>query len=167
MMNFQLVITIVSFAMVNVVHAAKCQGSDGNWYPYNSPQCDIVSQDEIDPRIELERAAQAREDKRLEYDANFQQQRIDLLRLEQQRKMMELQYSSHAQNRALRMDERKVDLLESEVNADRQYTKEIQNDERIQRNISNIQQTIDIRKDAEAARLGVTRQQYDVIRNKY
>jgi len=166
-MNFQLVIIIASFAIVNVVYAAKCQGPDGNWYPYNSPQCDIVSQDNIDPRIELERAVQSREDKRLEYDADFQQQQIDLLRLEQQRKMMELDYAAQAQHRSLRLNERKFDLLESEVNADRQYTKEIQNDERIQRHVDNIRQTIDIRRDAEAAHLGVTRQQYDLIRRKY
>jgi hypothetical protein len=163
-MNIKIMLFVVPCLVVNLTHAAKCQAPDGNWYPYNSPQCDA---DALDPSFELERAVQMREDKRLEYDAEFQRQRLDLLRLEQQRKMMELEYSAHGQKRTLRLEERKFDLLENEVHANRRYSNEVQNDERIQRNIDNIRQTIDIKKDAEAARLGVTRQQYDVIRNKY
>ncbi|GEM_PF-5789782 len=166
-MNAKLVICIGVLAVCHTAHAAKCQAPDGKWYPYHSPQCEAAAEAAFDPRLELDRAVQMREDKRLEYDAGFQQQRLDLLHLEHQRKMLELEYSAQSQQRSLRMEERKVDLLESETTADRQYTREIQNDARIQRNISNIQQTIDLKKDAEAARLGVTRQQYDVIRNKY
>lgn len=86
--------------------------------------------------IELAKQAEDREDKRLEYEAN-------------------------AGKRTLDMQERKLDIVEREVNANRKAIDEYNNYLRIQRNVEQIKQAIDIQRDAAAARLGITREQYD------
>jgi len=120
-----------------------------------------------DTERERERAARegqlALENERLK-------QQIEILRLEQVRRDKELEYSAQERDRLLRIEERRQDLAEREIQADRKHIDRSSDREYVNQTsqdvINNANRTVELQKDAAAARLGITRAQYNALESE-
>lgn len=103
------------------------------------------------------------EAERLRYENELLQEHLALQRLQQQIRALELQYRTNAATRALSMEERKLDIAEREINSNRAYIDDVRNDAKISRNVARIEKTIELQRDINAAKHGLSRRQYDAI----
>jgi len=115
-----------------------------------------------EPAAMIESAAQER---RLELENERLKQQIEVLRLEPARRDRELEYSAQERDRLLRIEEKRQELAEKEIQADRAHIdrdsdRQYQN-QTSQDIVDNLNRTVELQKDAAAARLGITRQQYN------
>ena len=115
-------------------------------------------------------AIQAIEAKRLEAEAEqlrykneLYQEQLALQRLEQQRRALQMQYQANARARMLDMEQRQLDMAEWQVTSDRAYLEAARNDAQISRNVERIEKAIDLQRDINATKQGVSRRQYDAI----
>ncbi len=115
----------------------------------------------------LKLAKQERRLQELEYANQNMQDKIRLEAQEQDRKDRRLEYQSNAGNRILNLEERRQKLNESETNYERQHTNEMRTEDRSRSRIYSMNREIEIRKDMQARKLGVSRKKYDeILRNR-
>jgi colicin import membrane protein len=102
----------------------------------------------------------------LELENERLRRQYELAQAEQERKNRELQAIQEAQNRLLDLENRKVDIVDNEIKAERKYTNEVRNYDRIDRNVQSYNNVIDLHRDAGADKRGVSREEYDQYRNR-
>lgn len=116
--------------------------------------------------VEILKMEQERRDRQLEYERELQAREIDLLRQEQERRDRRLEYEANAGDRVLGMEERKLSIAEREIRANRKTIDEHNNRVRIDRNVNDLLRAAELQRNAEAARLGITREQYERLLNE-
>lgn len=131
-------------------------------------------------RLEYERAAREqammleRERAAREQSLTLERERlrleVEILRAEADRRNRELEQHADAEDRRLKMEERRLAREEADAKAadeTRDYwEQERRNLYRIRRNVENAERALELRKDAAAARLGITRDQYDRLQER-
>jgi len=103
---------------------------------------------------EYEAALRERELERLALENQRLRRQVEAQRLEQERYDRALEQRASSDDRALRIGERRQDLLESETRAERGYAD-------AQRTLDNLNAAYELQRDVTAAKLGITRGQYD------
>ncbi|WP_295606915.1 DnaJ domain-containing protein [uncultured Lamprocystis sp.] len=120
--------------------------------------------DQSERMVKIEEAAQER---RLELENEHLRQQIEVLKSEQTRRAKEVDYTARERDRLLRIEESRQAVAEREIQSDRtlidrasnrQYNNQLSQDV-----VDDVNRTVELNKDAAAARLGVTRQQYDSL----
>ena len=103
------------------------------------------------------------EAERLRFQAELLQEQLALRQLHQQRQALALQYQTNARSRMLNMEERKLEIAERETDANRAYIDDVRNDAKISRNVARIEKAIELQRDINAEKHGLSRRQYDAI----
>lgn len=88
---------------------------------------------------------------------------LELQRLEQQRQARELQYRADVQSRALTLHHKRLEIAAQEAEANHAYREDVQNDAKISRAVGRIEKTIELQRDINASKSGLSRSQYDAI----
>lgn len=120
-------------------------------------------------------------ERRLEYERTAREQalllererlrlEVEVLRAQQARRDRELEAYADGQDRRLRMQERKSDRDQADAERAREqgdyWEQERRSRHEIDRQVGNAERTIELRKDAAAARLGIDRRQYDRLESR-
>lgn len=96
----------------------------------------------------------------------YLRRQLDVAQREQERLDRELAYRAEATDRALNMQERVVETQLRETNAERTHRTELDAEESLSRRVADLNRATEAVRDLNAARLGISAQQYERLREE-